>query len=82
MKKTNNIIEKHEDCCGSCDKTKEMKGGNANMDRRTLLWIAVGILFIIALFLAFKTGNAGTAVSAKAVASAAQSSAPAMIGGC
>lgn len=58
------------------------------MERRIWLWIAVGVLFIVVLFLVFKAGAGGlvgntiqTAGStARSAASAASSSG--MVGGC
>lgn len=50
------------------------------IDRRTLLWGVIVILFIITLFVAFNAG-AGDVVTGEAV-KAAQSSSNAMVGGC
>ena len=72
------------DCC---DNSKKMKGGKTiKMERRLLLWIVVGVLFVAVLFLIFKAGAAGNAGAvAQSVGSAAQSAASsssAMVGGC
>ena len=51
------------------------------MEKRTILWITVGVLFIIALFLSFKSGvGVGTVQAAGSVAQSAVSSG--MVGGC
>ena len=54
------------------------------INRRTLLWGVIAILFIVTLFVVFKaTGNGGAAVSSTGQAvSAAQSASNAMVGGC
>ena len=52
-----------------------------NMNKRTTLWIVIGIFFIIALFLSFKSGaGVGSVQAAGSVAQSAISSG--MVGGC
>ena len=62
----------------------QMKGGNFKMERRMMLWIAVGVLFLVALYLIFQTGSNFGAESigstTNAAANAASSSG--MVGGC
>ncbi|MBU2615643.1 MAG: isoaspartyl peptidase/L-asparaginase [Nanoarchaeota archaeon] len=75
------------DCCetkneeGCCENFGEMKGGKRKMDMRIKLWILVGVLFIVALFLTFKAGSVGSVELAGNVAKAATSSGG-MVGGC
>ena len=53
------------------------------MNRRTLMWGVIAILFIITLFVSFKTGSGSAAVStATQTATAAKSASSAMVGGC
>lgn len=54
------------------------------MDRRTILWVAVAILFIITLLVVFKAGAGGAAVSStgQAVSAAKTAASSAMVGGC
>ena len=54
------------------------------INKRTLLWAVIAILFIVTLFVSFKAGAVGSAVSSTGqAASAAQSVASnAMVGGC
>jgi len=51
------------------------------IDKKTLLWIVIAVLFIVTLFVFFKagSGSAATGQAANAVKSAASS---AMVGGC
>ena len=51
------------------------------MNRRTLLWAVITILFIITLFIAFKAG-AGGAISTGQAVGVAQGASNAMVGGC
>lgn len=61
-----------------------MKGGFI-MDKKIMLWIVIGVLFLVTLFLTFKAGsiNVESIQSSSLVAksSAAQSSSG-MVGGC
>jgi len=54
------------------------------MNRRTLLWGVIAILFIVTLFVVFKAGAGGAAVSStgQAVSTVASSASNAMVGGC
>lgn len=54
------------------------------INRRTLLWGFIAILFIVTLFVVFKAGSGGAVVSSTdQVASVARSAASnAMVGGC
>ena len=74
------------DCCGTKNQNYgEVKGGKFRMERRIVLWVVIGFLFLAALFLIFKAGSGGSIETAKAaglaVKSAASSSAG-MVGGC
>lgn len=52
-----------------------------NMDKKTIIWMVIGLLFVVALFLSFNAGlSSGTL---QAAGSAAQGSAyGGMVGGC
>ena len=77
------------DCCDNNNDTSKKYGENADkrreikMNKRMILWIVIGILFLAVLYLTFKVNtldvnavqSAGTAIQ-----SAASSSA--MVGGC
>ena len=53
------------------------------MNRRTLLWGVIAILFIVTLVVTFQAGASGAAVSSTEQAvSIAQSASNAMVGGC
>ena len=80
-------------CCDKDEKMEEkenttkVKGGKTiKMDRRIVMWIVIGVLFIAVLFLIFKAGGGGATGNAiqtagNAVKSAAPSSSG-MVGGC
>ena len=51
------------------------------MDKKIMLWVLIGVLFIFTLFLTFKAG-AGSIGTAQAVSTAASSSSGGMVGGC
>ncbi len=70
------------DCCENSGK---MKGGLLKMDRRITLWIVVGVLFVVALFMTFKAGTVASSEvvqTAGTVARSAASSSGGMVGGC
>jgi len=70
-------------CCDDKDKNEEMKGGNRKLiiKKKTLLWIAIGILFAGVLYLTFKV-NGINANSVQPAGAVAQSAGSAMVGGC
>ena len=75
-------------CCNTNEKSEysnnieKVKGGKSiKMERKTWLWIIIGILFLLVLFLVFKVGTTGNVV--QSAGSAAQSVASSgMVGGC
>lgn len=75
-------------CCDKNEKNEDIakvKGGKTNnMDRRILMWIVIGILFVAVLFLIFKAGGGATGNAVQSAGSAAKSVAPSsgMVGGC
>ncbi len=79
-------------CCNDLKKShllgnfdEEMKGGERKMNTRVTLWIVIGVLFVIALFLTFKAGAVGSVESVQAAGSAAKSvasSSAGMVGDC
>ena len=81
------------DCCNTKQNTKKenreesMKGGKSmtEINKKTMLWIIIGILVIATIFLTFKASSIGTG-AAQAAASAAKTAASTtsngMVGGC
>jgi len=81
------------DCCNTKQNTKKenkeeiVKGGKsmAKINKKTMLWIVIGILLIATIFLTFKASSIGTG-AAQATASAARTAASTassgMVGGC
>ena len=79
------------DCCNTKEtkheKEESMKGGKsmAKINKKTMLWIVIGILLIATIFLTFKASSIGTG-AAQATASAARTAASTassgMVGGC
>lgn len=58
-----------------------MKGGQSiKMDKRMTLWIAIGVLFLVALFLVFKAGATGNVAAVQSATKSVASSG--MVGGC
>ena len=62
----------------------QMKGGNFEMERRMMLWMAIGVLFLAALYLVFQAGSGIAIQSAGPVTNPAASAASSsgMVGGC
>jgi len=71
------------DCCNNKNQksSEEMKGGDREMNQKTIMWIVIAILFIVALFLVFRAGAVGSSGTVQAAKSAA-SSYGGMVGGC
>ena len=81
------------DCCNTKQNTKKenkeeiVKVGKsmAKINKKTMLWIVIGILLIATIFLTFKASSIGTG-AAQATASAARTAASTassgMVGGC
>jgi len=53
-----------------------------DMDKKNILWIAIGVLFVVALFLSFKAGAGVNAVQAAGSVAQSASSYSGMVGGC
>ena len=80
-------------CCNTKQNTKKkvyeesVKGGKsmAKINKKTMLWIVIGILLIATIFLMFKASSIGTG-AAQATASAARTAtstaSSGMVGGC
>lgn len=51
------------------------------MERRTIMWIIIAVLFLAVLFTSFKAGAVGSSVSTISAATQSASSS-AMVGGC
>ncbi len=77
-----------KDCCKRFERQKEdLKGGNkkAKMERKTMMWIIIGILVIATIFLTIKASSIGSgAVQATGAIVKTAVSAPSsgMVGGC
>ena len=82
-----------ECCTGNSDKkmrsdsksSNEVKGGRFRMEKRFVLWIVVGVLFLATLFLTFKAGSGSGVEAAQATGLAVKSAASSgagMVGGC
>ena len=70
------------DCC---NKNHRVKGGKFRMEKRIVLWIVIGVLFLATLFLTFKAGSGSSIETAKATGLAVKSvasSGAGMVGGC
>lgn len=64
-----------------------MKGGlseSKKMDKKTIMWIVIGILIVAVLFLTFKASaiSSGAAQTAGAAVNTLSSSSSGMVGGC
>lgn len=73
------------DCCKTkkSSVSKEMKGGNRKMNLRIVLWVVIGVLFIIAVVLTFKTGVVGSVpIETASTTAKAAASYGGMVGGC
>ncbi len=81
------------DCCNTKQNIKKeskeesMKGGNnmVEINKKTMLWIVVGILVIATIFLTVKASAIGTGAAqttASAVRTAASTASSGMVGGC
>ncbi|PIN89952.1 hypothetical protein COU60_02565 [Candidatus Pacearchaeota archaeon CG10_big_fil_rev_8_21_14_0_10_34_76] len=77
------------DCCSNISNSENSEGENKmkggfiiKMDKRIVLWIVIGALFLIALFMTFQAGIGGSVGVAQSTGSAAQSAASTMVGGC
>jgi hypothetical protein len=75
---TEDNMEDEEKCCRGFS----MKGGRSmEINRSTLMWIIIGILLVLVLFMTFSSsGGVGAAQAAGSAASGAQSLG--MVGGC
>ena len=79
------------DCCNTKEikheKEKSMKGGKSmvEINKKTMLWIVIGVLLIATIFLTFKASSIGTG-AAQATASVARTAvstaSSGMVGGC
>jgi|SRR3989304_577002 len=50
-----NNKESSKECCEDLEK---VKGGQKSiMDKKTLMWIVIGVLFLLVIFLTFKTSS-------------------------
>jgi len=59
--------KKDDGCCKDLKKNEighssesQMKGGSFKMERRIFLWMAIGVLFLVALYLVFQAGSLNT----------------------
>ena len=80
------------DCCNNDEKMREnenitqVKGGKSiKMEKRIWLWVVIGVLFLLVLFLVFKAGTGGsssTTIQAAGSAARTAASSSGMVGGC
>ncbi len=81
------------DCCNAKqnsrkeDREESVKGGRsmAKTNKKTMLWIVIGILLIATIFLTFKASSIGTGAAqttALAARTAASTASSGMVGGC
>ena len=81
------------DCCNTKQNTKKenkeesMKGGKrmVEINKKTMLWIVIGILVIATIFLTFKASSIGTGAAqttASATRTAVSTASSGMVGGC
>ncbi len=78
MKKSKNNVENT-----SCCLQEAVKGGEFIMERRIVMWIIIGLLFLAVLLVIFKAGSTGNIVAVQSAAPAVKSAASsAMVGGC
>ena len=86
------------DCCGSKSehesdklerelKEKKVKGGKdmTNTNKKTMMWIVIGLLVVATIFLTFKASSIGTGAAqatALAARTAVSTASSGMVGGC
>ena len=80
------------DCCNTKETKKKnneesMKGGKSmvEINKKTMLWIVIGVLLIATIFLTFKASSIGTGAAqatATAARTAASTASSGMVGGC
>ena len=76
------------DCCGNTKQNKKyeesVKGGKSmvDIDKKTILWIVIGILVIATIFLTFKASSIGTGAAIASAKTAASTASSGMVGGC
>ena len=78
--------ENHDKAHSNSQSSNEMKGGRFRMEKRLVLWIVIGVLFLATLFLTFKAGSGNSVGIAQATSlvakSATASPGAGMVGGC
>jgi len=52
------------------------------MNKKVFLWVVIGILFLVVLFLIFKVGASGHTIQSVSGATRSATSSNAMVGGC
>lgn len=52
------------------------------MDKQTLMWIIIGVLFLAVLFMTFKASGSGVSSTAGATKGASSAVYSSMVGGC
>jgi len=86
------------DCCGGKNedesnnlerkiKEKKVKGGKnmTNTNKKTMMWIVIGLLVVATIFLTFKASSIGTGAAqatALAARTAVSTASSGMVGGC
>lgn len=62
-----------------------MKGGYLKMERRIMLWITIGVLFLVALYFVFQAGGSSSVsqnIGSTASTATSAASSGGMVGGC
>jgi len=55
------------------------------MDKKIIMWVVIGILFLLALYLVFQTGSGNIAtqnINSETASAVSSASSSAMVGGC
>mgnify|MGYP001580169930 FL=1 len=73
--------EKHENMQNNHENTQNKTSGG-KINRKILLWIIIGILFIAVLFMTFKSANSSAAQATGQAVKTAASAGSGMVGGC
>lgn len=71
------------DCCeehSDHQDNKKINGGK--MDKKTIMWVVIGVLFLVALYLIFQLGSGSIAAQSVAPATKPAVSSSGMVGGC
>lgn len=68
--------------CYEDSNKQEIKRGNFKMEKRTILWMAIGVIFLVALYFVFQAGSGSAISTVGSSASTSAGTASSMVGGC